>query len=201
MGHGFVRAYHLILTFYGFWLPNDPRGSSSDFVRAWELLPFGKTTRVTTRRSLARDPHDRDLRRRAKEELARPPVVLNGIQARAVARGFQVFVEKTELIVYGCSILPEHVHLVIARRQYSIEQVANLLKGSATTQLRHEGLHPFVDDPYRDGTLPTPWTRKCWSCFLGDDESILRAIRYVQGNPMKQRLPEQHWSFIKLFRA
>lgn len=25
-----VIAYHLILTTYGFWLPNDPRGSGSD---------------------------------------------------------------------------------------------------------------------------------------------------------------------------
>ena len=32
-----VLAYHLILTNYGFWLPNDPRGSWSEFVRAWEL--------------------------------------------------------------------------------------------------------------------------------------------------------------------
>ena len=36
-----VLAYHLILTAYGFWLPNDPRGSWSDFVRAWELRRFG----------------------------------------------------------------------------------------------------------------------------------------------------------------
>ena len=33
-----VRWYHLIISAYGFWLPNDPRGSWSDFVGAWELL-------------------------------------------------------------------------------------------------------------------------------------------------------------------
>jgi len=54
-----VLAYHLIMTAYGFWLPNDPRGSWSDFVRAWELFLFGgPATRTTERRSLARDPHD-----------------------------------------------------------------------------------------------------------------------------------------------
>ena len=37
----YVRAYHLIITTYGFWLPTDPRGSWSDFVRAWELFRFG----------------------------------------------------------------------------------------------------------------------------------------------------------------
>lgn len=29
-----VEWYHLIMTAYGFWLPNDPRGSWSEFVGA-----------------------------------------------------------------------------------------------------------------------------------------------------------------------
>jgi len=27
-----VRGYHVIFGMYGFWLPNDPRGSWSDYV-------------------------------------------------------------------------------------------------------------------------------------------------------------------------
>jgi hypothetical protein len=53
-----VRAYHAIITAYGFWLPNDPRGSWSDYVRQWELLVWGEATKVTTRRSVAGRPHD-----------------------------------------------------------------------------------------------------------------------------------------------
>jgi hypothetical protein len=71
-----VRAYHVIFTAYGFWLPNDPRGSWSNFVRSWELfLTGGPSTKVTTRQSLAQAPHDRAVRLRAKEALAYPPVV------------------------------------------------------------------------------------------------------------------------------
>src|SRR5438034_5148372 len=36
-----VLASHGIFTAYGFWLPNDPRGSWSDFVRSWELFLAG----------------------------------------------------------------------------------------------------------------------------------------------------------------
>lgn len=36
-----IHAYHFILSAYGFWLPNDPRGSWSDFVGAWELFRYG----------------------------------------------------------------------------------------------------------------------------------------------------------------
>ena len=33
-----VHGYHLILPMYGFWLPNDPRGSWSEYVRRWEPM-------------------------------------------------------------------------------------------------------------------------------------------------------------------
>ena len=39
-----VLVAHVIITTYGFWLPNDPRGSWSDFVGAWELLRYGRST-------------------------------------------------------------------------------------------------------------------------------------------------------------
>ena len=64
-----VLGHHLIISAYGFWLPNDPRGSWSDFVRAWELTKFGDATKVTTHRSVAGVPHDRQLRMAAKEAL------------------------------------------------------------------------------------------------------------------------------------
>ncbi len=47
-----VHGYHVILPTYGFWLPNDPRGSWSEFVRKWELVRFGPTTKTIQRRSL-----------------------------------------------------------------------------------------------------------------------------------------------------
>jgi len=41
-----VLASHCTFTAYGFRLPNDPRGSWSDFVRAWDLLLSGKATKT-----------------------------------------------------------------------------------------------------------------------------------------------------------
>jgi hypothetical protein len=148
-----VRAYHLILTAYGFWLPNDPRGSWSDFVRAWELLRFGRATKVTTRRSVAGKPHSRALREEAKLALAREPVVFTGRQALAIADGFGDWAAKSGARILACAILPEHAHLVVARHRFPIEQVANLLKGQATKSLTKAGLHPFQTQPYRDGDL------------------------------------------------
>ena len=41
-----VYAYHVIISAYGFWLPNDPRGSWSDMVRKYELLRYGPAWRT-----------------------------------------------------------------------------------------------------------------------------------------------------------
>lgn len=48
-----VHGYHVVLAHYGFWLPNDPRGSWSEFVASWEIARFGKTTRNLEQRKLA----------------------------------------------------------------------------------------------------------------------------------------------------
>src|SRR5437879_7539923 len=141
-----VLGYHIIFSAYGFWLPNDPRGSWSEFVGAWELfLAAGKATKTDERRSVAHQPHDRELRRAGKEALSRPPVKFNGIQARAIGRGFAEYVAKSGVPVWACSILPEHVHLVIGSFRMSVEQLVIQLKGAATEQLVAEKIHPFKD--------------------------------------------------------
>jgi hypothetical protein len=84
-----VLAYHAIFGAYGFWLPNDPRGSWSDFVAAWELFRAGgAATKTTTRRSVAGVRHDTAARRRVKEALTYPAVVFDGHQALSAANGF-----------------------------------------------------------------------------------------------------------------
>ena len=151
MGNPRVRAYHLIITTYGFWLPNDPRGSWSDFVRSFELALLGHATKTNERRSLAYDEHDRALRRRQKDALVRDPVRFNGLQARAIARGVAWSVERSAFVIHACAIMPDHAHFVIARHRYAIELVAAQLKSNATRQLASEQLHPFQHDLYQIG--------------------------------------------------
>ena len=198
-----VRAFHLILTTYGFWLPNDLCGSWSDFVRAWELYWFGGfVMKVSTRHSLARDPHDRARRKRAKEHLAREPVSFTGLQAKLIGDAFAGYAKRSQVVIHACAILPEHIHLVIGRhRRLTIEQIANQLKGAATRMIQTYDLHPFADQPYRDGSFPTPWARKWWKCFLWDEPEIVRASDYANDNPEKDGLPRQEWSFVTPFVA
>ena len=90
-----VIASHVIIGAYGFWLPNDERGSWSDFVGAWELLRFGNATTVEARRSLACKSFDPAKRAAALSALKYPSVKLTGLQARAVGRGFAEYAARS----------------------------------------------------------------------------------------------------------
>ena len=196
-----VLGYHVIFGAYGFWLPNDPRGSWSEFVGAWELFRTGgKATKTTETRSLARDPHDRQKRLAVKRELSRPAVKFTGVQARAVGHGFARYVARSGLPVWACSILPEHVHLVVGLGRSSIEQVVIQLKGAATSALIREQLHPFAHLAARGKRPPKCWSRGEWSVFLDDPTDILRCIGYVEDNPVKEGKPRQAWSFVTPYR-
>lgn len=182
-----VHGYHVVFGTYGFWLPNDPRGSWSDFVADWELLCFGDATKTTTRRSVARKRHDAAIRQRAKQSLKYPPVVLTGTQAAAIGRGFAESIRKSRFTLWACSILPEHDHLVVARHRFKVEQVVNLLKGEATKRLVAEELHPLMRFRNPRGVIPTPWAENARRVYLDTEADILRSIQYVEQNPIKEK--------------
>jgi REP element-mobilizing transposase RayT len=192
-----VLAYHVIFGAYGFWLPNDPRGSWSNFFAAWELFRAGgPATKTTVRRSVAHVQHDAAARRRAKLALTYPAVVFDGYQALSIAHGFTRIVEKSAYRIYACSILPEHVHLVLGRHTYRVEQMVRMLKAGASSQLAADGRHPLAAWPQPDGSLPTPWARDCWKVFLDSAEDVFRSVRYVENNPLKEGKRPQSWPFV-----
>src|SRR5579885_3665386 len=121
--------YHAIFSSYGFWLPNDPRGSWSDFVASWELLKFGSATKTERRESLAREPHDLNLRRAAKSALKYPPVRFDIKQRMAIADGIGRACAESEIVLHACAIGLDHVHIVAARHTKTIEQVVAHFKG------------------------------------------------------------------------
>jgi REP element-mobilizing transposase RayT len=156
----------------------------------------GPATKTDARQSLAHRSHDAEARRAAKAALARPPVIFDGTQARAIARGFRNYCTTNPRPVHALAILPDHAHLVIGRTGLRIERIANLLKGAATTRLKAEGLHPFADQPYGNGRLPSPWAAKDWHVFLDSPAAIRRAIRYVELNPVRAGRRRQVYRWV-----
>jgi REP element-mobilizing transposase RayT len=118
-----------------------------------------------------------------------PEVYLTGIQARAVARGFAHYAQHSGIVIWGCSILPQHVHMVIARHAFNVEHIVNQLKGHATRRLMTENLHPESKC----------WSRGLWKVFLNTPEDLNRAIHYVENNPLRENLPRQRWNMVRPF--
>ncbi|OHB80025.1 MAG: hypothetical protein A2V98_04170 [Planctomycetes bacterium RBG_16_64_12] len=194
-----IIGYHIIFGAYGFWLPNDPRGSWSEQIWARHLRPFGKATKVTTRRSLAHDTHDHARRIRAKQHLKYPAVRFSGLQARAVGRGFSQVVQDLELRVYACAIMPDHVHLVTGRHRRNAEDIAGFLKRAGTRRLNAEGLHPVRGHRQTNGRIPSPWAEQGWCVYLDTLEEMHQRIRYVEENPVEAGLARQRWPFVVVF--
>ncbi len=190
---------HLNCSAYGFWLPNDPRGSCSGRLWAKHLRPFGPARQVTTRESVAASPHDRVLRLAAKRHLKYPPVRFTRTQIDAIGEGFSQIVVQLQLTVFACAILPEHVHLVTAAHARDPETLIGFLKRSGTRELTARGLHPVAGFRDTRGRVPSPWAEEGWPVFLDTVEQMRQAIEYVERNLEKEGLPRQQWSFVVPF--
>lgn len=184
-------------------MPNDERGSGSDYVRNRKLLPFGEATKhkVNSRRSVANRSFDREVKRLARESLMYPPVELTGAQALSCGKGIRTAVERHGLVIWACCIQPDHTHLVVKRHHNPIEQVIRQVRTEMTTQLLADGLHPLAEYREKDGSIPCAWGRSPWKVFLDDEDGILRSIDYVRDNPLRRKLPRQTWGFVASYRG
>ena len=194
-----VLAYHVILTCYGFWLPNDERGSGSREVFAEHLRRFGEGTlhRADGSRSVARRKFDCAKADAAKRALKYPAVKLDGRQAQAIGRAVGEQAERDGLTVHAFAVMPDHLHALVLRRDRPIEQVASRLKAAATRALVHEGCHPLEAYAEAGKRPPKLFARGGRFIFLDSDAAILRTIRYVEQNPIRAGLPAQRWRLVK----
>lgn len=114
----------------------------------------------------------------------------------AIGRGFNTAVNEVHYHILACSILPEHVHLVIERCQRDIEVIVAHLKAKATMQLRLEAIHPLAGHVDRKGNIPPPWAAKGWNVYLDSAVDIARAVEYVENNSLKEGKRRQQWKCV-----
>lgn len=199
---GRVIGFHVIGCTYGFWLPNDQRGSGSDYVRSESLRPFGPATLVTHRRSVARKRYDPEIKRLATESLRYPHVVLNNAQIAAVGRGIAQEIERhTPATMYAFAQLRNHFHFVCGTCRYDIRRFEGRLKGAATRRLLEEGIHPLQKCADPTGTVPCCWSQKPWVVYLFNEDDMVRSINYTNDNLKRLQLPPQSHRFIVPYRA
>ena len=99
-------------------------------------------------------------------------------------------------LIYACAILPEHIHSVIGRHNYDVEQIVRRLKQAAGLQLKEDRLHPFAGSTGRRGALPSAFGDGMWKCFIDNEDYLRAAIKYVENNPVKEGKKKQQWKFV-----
>src|SRR6185437_8771356 len=122
-----VIAHHLIWTLYGWWLPNDPRGSCSRTVRFDALKDLG-TLHYGRKRV---QPASRDIRAfyaQASLMLKHPLLDLTSAAIKSCAAGFASAIRDQNYTCYACAVLSDHVHLIIRKHKHTAEEMIEHLQ-------------------------------------------------------------------------
>ena len=184
-----VIAYHLVWTGYGFWLPNDPRGSVSRVIRNDVITDLGELHYGRKRIQ----PAPREIRHfyaDAARVLEHPVLEFCEGQIAAVAAAFESVIRTYKYTCYACAILPDHVHVLVRKHRDPFEVMVWNLQRESHLLLRERG--------FRDFQHPV-WGGPGWGVFLDSPDDVRRTVKYVEDNPIKLRMPAQHYPFVTAY--
>lgn len=186
MSKPIVIAHHLVMTAYGWWLPNDPRGGTSERVASVSLEGLGEH-HVGRRKEQPPSKGIRRFYREAEDVLNHTLLEFGFADIEIVAEGFADAVAEHRYTCYACAILPDHVHLLIRKHRDSAEQMIEGLQRASRSLLVRRG---------RRAPEHPVWATGGWKGFLDRPEGVRRTIRYIQDNPVKMRRGRQEWGFV-----
>jgi REP element-mobilizing transposase RayT len=182
-----VIAYHLVWTGYGWWLPNDPRGSMSGCIRNDVLKELGELHYGRKRIQ----PASRQIRafyNSADPLLKFPQLTFTSEMIAAIAESFRKVIDARKYTCYACAIMPDHVHILIRKHKDQAEEMIANLQRASHIRLRELDLvdmeHPV-------------WGGCGWKVFLDHPDDVRRVIPYVEQNPVKMGMAPQKWDFVR----
>ena len=183
-----VLAYHLILTGYGHWLPNDPRGSMSTSVAAGKLLSLG-TLHFGRKRTQPPRTVLKDFCRRAEHQLEHAILWFDAAKRQAISDAFSEVIESHRYTCFACAIPTNHAHLIIRKHRDRAEDMILALRKESTKWLRR-----LADLPNGHPV----WSGDEFKKYLSTPNDIDRTIRYIESNPAKSGLSPQEFDFVTL---
>ncbi len=179
-------GHHVILTGYGHWLPNDPRGSGSDDTRKPELRPLGEVHHGRRRVQPTREKL-KSFHKQAEPLLEQNILWFDEPHRQAIGNAFAEVIHEQRYTCWACAILRNHAHLCIRRHRDSGRQMWLRLAEASAARLR---LFAEVPEDHRI------WSERPYVVFLYAPEDVRRCITYIERNPQKHNLTPQRWDFV-----
>jgi REP element-mobilizing transposase RayT len=181
-----VIAHHLVWTLYGWWLPNDPRGSMSQTIRNDIIADLGKL-HFGRKKVQPASGTIREFYERAASTLLHPLLSIGPSELVAIGQAFRESISLHCYTCYACAIMPDHIHILIRKHKHLAEQMIWNLQEASRLRLRDLGLRP---------TNHPVWGGPGWKVFQDHPDDIRRTIKYIDDNPLPLRMPRQQWEFV-----
>src|SRR5690606_16024851 len=130
-----IIGHHLMWTAYGWWLPNDPRGSMSRHVAIEPIAQLGEAH--YGRKAI--QPTSRELREfyeQAQNVLTHELLTFDEEDLQILARSFAQTIRDHRYTCYACAIMPDHVHLLIRKHRDRAETMIEKLQTASREAMR-----------------------------------------------------------------
>jgi REP element-mobilizing transposase RayT len=171
-----IAGFHLIWTAYGWWLPNEPRGSSSHEIRVERIADLGE---LHYGRKLIQPP-SRELRAfytQARQVLKHPLLIFEEEERRIISDSFRKVIAAQRYTCFACAIMPDHVHAVIRKPKHHAETMIENLEAASREALVAAG---------RRAVQHPVWGGPGWKVFLNTQEDIRAASGTSRRIPAKE---------------
>ncbi len=185
-----VIGHHLVWTAYGYWLPNDPRGSGSTAIHAPALAPLGE---IHYGRKPVQPPGCaiKEFYQEARTVLKYALLSFDAAARDQIGVAFGRVVEEQRYTCWACAVMPDHIHLLIRKHRDTAEEMVEWFKTASRQHLYVTG--------HRDSDHPTWCGGYNWHFHVDHPDEARRTIGYIERNPLPLRLPQQHWPFVKTY--
>jgi len=182
-----IIGHHLMWTAYGWWLPNDPRGSMSSHVAIEPISKLGDPH--YGRKTIQPSSHEiREFYEQAKEVLTHELLTFNAEDIQTIVCGFAQTINDERYTCYACAIMPDHLHILIRKHRDRAEDMIDKLRNASRDALR--------DAKRRSLEHPVWGSGPGWKVFQNTSRQMRTTISYIRQNPVKIGRPIQEWDFV-----
>jgi hypothetical protein len=164
-----VIGHHLIWTAYGWWLPNDPRGSMSKNIRNEAIVDLGDLHYGRKRFQ----PASRQVKQfyaEAAESLRFNLLKFSAEEIDAIGKSFANTIQRRTYTCFACAIMPEHIHLLIRIHRDTAEAMIEAFQDDSRAALLE------LKSPSRGIDHPV-WGGPGWKVFLDTPQDMRRIVR------------------------